>query len=355
MWAIYGNALLAAESEGADDASPAIEETPAEVKNVPVDLKSNEPDATELLNVGIRLDPGLTVGSPIQQGFLLNSARLTLFGTSDRFDYRLSLGQTREFSGALIPQMTPVEAYIRANAWREPGEFDEYRLQATFGMFTPSFHPYWSPDLSDIDVNDYSVAHRAVFIGRDLGAELKYQNRAAGFSGGIGAFNGSGITTINSNNTKAFTAFARTEWGRPGSSIAFGLSGYWLGQSSRGGVNFKSNTLALGYTEINILDSRLKFVMEYFGGVFEDSTRRLNISGGAVWSWFELWEGTRLFARVESLSSSPIGNSLGFDHLVVGPIFDLSRTLKLYTHFDTLKYEDGTSQSQVLFRLRLNL
>lgn len=346
--------VVPAEVSGAIDDSTAGEPTPVTSRAQDV-LKTDDNAISDLINVGLRIDPGLIIGSPIQQGFVINSVRLTLFGTSDRFDYRLSLGQTREFAAALIPQMTAVEAYVRGNAFKEPGEFDEYRLQAKIGMFTPSFHPYWSPDLSDVDINDYSLAHRDVLIGRDLGAELKYQNKEVGFSGGFGAFNGSGITTINSNNTKAFTVFLRQQMGTSQSNVAIGLSGYWLGQSTRGGVNFKSNALGMGYTELSLFDSRLKVVIEYFGGTFEDSTRRMTVSGGALWGWFQLFEGARLFARIETLSGSPVGNSLGFDHLVMGPIFDLNRSLKLFTHFETVKYEDGNTENQMIFRLRLNL
>ena len=312
---------------------------------------------TEVLNIGLRMDPGFAVGSPVQQGFTLNSARVSLFGEMGLFDYRFSLGQTREFSGALLPQMTPVEAYLQASLLGASGPDRLPAVEGQIGMFTPTFHPLWSPDLSDVDVIDYSLVHREILLGRDLGAEVRFSAHAQSLVVGAGTFNGSGITAINSNNTKVFTGFVRKKWGEEGNAVqgALGFSGYLLLQSTPGSINHKSNSIQMLYGELALFHSQLKLMGEFYNGTFEDSTRLVDVFGGAVTAWIRFNDGIRLFTRFETLSAAPVGGGLGIRHLVMGPIFDLSEHIKLFAHFDYSSYSNQASETQLLVRFRLNL
>lgn len=318
----------------------------------PEDVLEPATNVLQLLKIGVRIDPGLSLGSPTQQGFALNSVRLSLSGDlNETFDYRLSFGQTREFSSALIPQITPVEAYLTA---KSPRFGILPALKARVGLFTPSFHPLWSPDLSDLDIIDYSAAHRDLFIGRDLGLEAAFSSSSTGFTLGGGIFNGIGPTTINSNSTKAFLGFVRQQWGKE-SYFALGASGYWLGQSAIGSINYKANSMGLVYFDVNLARPGVRLVGEMLYGTFEDSTRTTRPSGGGVTAWAKIIEGIRLYLRYSEISSSPVGSGLGRQQWLGGPVFDLAPEIKLFAHYEVLRYSDRSIENQFLLRFRLNL
>lgn len=103
----------------------------------------------EQLAVSARFDLAFLTGNSVTQGFSLPSLRVSIYGdVTSILSYRVSVGQTREFTSALLPQLIPVEAYMDLGS--SDTRSKESRFSIRVGMFTPSQNPFWTPDLSDL-------------------------------------------------------------------------------------------------------------------------------------------------------------------------------------------------------------
>jgi hypothetical protein len=320
--------------------------------------ESEERDrATDMLSVGLRLDSSFSAGGATQQGFSIPSLRLSAFGdVTDNLAYRVSFGQTREFSSAQLPQILPVEAYMRLSISRRSDTGGPPRIQWKLGMFTPTFNPWWTPDLSDLELPDYFTSHRSLFLFRELGTEVSYEFNPEGLKVGIGAFNGNGIVGLNSNNSKAFTGFARNIFHFGESSLEIGASVYALFQSSRGSINFKSNWASDIYASLTLIPAGINIMVDGFFGGFEDSVRTVNPSGGGFSAIITMNDWLKAMGRLEALSASPLTTSADpMRHLQVGPIIKINDALTIYSFYEYFDYGDGTFENSFQARVRLQI
>lgn len=302
----------------------------------------------QLLMVGLRLDAAYQGGGMVTQGFSLPSVRLTAWGDAgNSISYRFSAGQTREFSSALLPVLMPVEGYIDLHTESSlfSGRAAEFKLR--LGLFTPSFVPWWTPDLSDVPLPDYHETHRRLFLSRDLGAELSVAWGKTVFY--AGAFNGSGIFSLNTNNSRAFTAGARTQFSMGKVDWTWGVSFLFHEQADPASVNFKQDWMTDVYTSLEIPGTAWRLTAEAFGGQQNDSVQSTGPFGTAATLQAPLFRGVKLFTRAEFLNSQK-----SLLHGQGGLIVDLHPALTAYAFYQYLERFDGIENLGQL-RLRLNL
>lgn len=348
------------EAAGEDSESPKNgEKSPDQfpkVEGLP-DVKSEEqpqpnPAAAYLniLTIGARLDTAASISSPTYQGFSIPSIRLTAFGrTIPQVDYRLSLGQTREYSSVLLPQILPVEAYIDLFPNRILVEEESVRFR--IGMFTPLFNPWWTPDLSEIPFPDYQTTHSALFISRDIGAEVTLPLLPEQLKLSLGIVNGNGIFGLNTNSSKAVTAQVVATFPIENSKIKFGWGGYTLKQATQGSVNYKSNWVSNFFASFEsatvLLSGEASFAR------FTDSTRAVTPFGTAGALRVKLLESFFVFIRGESLVNPPSGAS-GLNRIQAGPILTIGDSLSVYGFFNHLRVGSSNQRSgELRFRLTI--
>lgn len=314
-------------------------------------------DVTEaqLLEMNFRMDVGFSGGSPIEQGFSVPSFRLGASGNVSRFaDYGFAVGPTREFSTALLPQLLPVEAWVQLkdsgrNAWKSTTT-----IAGKVGMFAPTLNPVYSPDLTFLPIPNYFESHRTVFPGRDIGAELHFWPLPGDVRLTLGAFNGSGIVALNSNNTRSFSSSVEGQMGIGPSNLNVGISGAVSRQSDRGNVNFMENWVADAYVTWALEDSNTWVAVDLMRGRLEDSIRIAEFAGGTLTAIIEIINHVQLMGRYEASNYSPSGTSR-LRHTQVGPILQLSRKFKMFFYYDRLEEGSGAPENsgQVLMRLTI--
>jgi hypothetical protein len=345
---------LNANAQVADNDMP-TQQVEEEVTTPPavVPPSENKSKAIDLLNFGLRIDSALSEGGPTDQGFSIPSIRLTAFGdVTDNFNYRLSFGQTREFSSAQLPQILPVEAYADYISAKR-GDTESSRLDWKAGMFTPSFNPWWTPDLTDIAMPDYLDSHRAMFISRDIGTEVSYEFKPEGFKAGVGLFNGNGIVALNSNNSKAFTAFLRETIPMGDASLEIGASAYGLFQATSGSINYIQNEVGDFYLDLNINSIGLNVMADAFAGNFQNSINVYNPVGGSASVSLDLLDWLKVFGRFETLSQDPANSGLTLLHFQVGPILKIVDQFTVYSFYEYYDHGDGNIENSFQIRARL--
>ena len=308
----------------------------------------------QLLDVDLRMDILFSGGKAVEQGFSINSIQFGATGELARFiDYRFALGPTREFSSALLPQGLPVSAWVRARNNTSTGMGDESTVWAKVGLFTPSQNPWWSPNLSDLPLPDYSRVHRALLINRDIGFEVTFRplGDSVEISGGV--FNGSGIVSQNTNNSKAFTGAVSTVIGIGSWSTVLGLGGYSKQQSDVGSVNFINDWVANLFLVLESPQSGLLFGFDILSGKLEDSTRSLSVFGGTVTLFLTLDDWVKAMARLETLKYSPELEP-EIEHAQIGPVFMLTSSLNAFLYYEYVKDKNGIENSiQIMVRLNI--
>ena len=352
-------ALIPAGRALADTGAPPMNaQAPAPVD--PEDLGAATPavadepeDERSVLGFGARIDLAFQGGDPAEQGFSLPSVRLTAFGhAASFFGYRLSLGQTREFSTVALPQILPVEAYFHVDS-DQHGRGRLPTLRLTAGLFTPTLSPWWTPDLSALDVPDYALVHREVFIGRDLGAEVETEIFPDRLHVAVGVFNGIGPIATNSNNSRAYTGFVRG--GVPVGELAVlvGAGGYLLSQSAPGNINFRKAWGGSAFLGIEWRSRGALLGVEVVGGDFEDNLRTVLARGAAALAFSPEFWSMRLFTRYESLSPAP-STGKALRRFQIGPVYHPYPPLKAFFIFQIEDSNDGRIQSGML-RVRLDV
>jgi hypothetical protein len=307
-----------------------------------------------LLLVGLRMDAAYTGGGLSTQGFSIPSVRLTAWGQAgDLIGYRLSLGQTREFSTALLPQILPVEAYIDFNSASMLDWNPRSKLLVRLGLFTPSFNPWWSPDLADIPVPDYQSSHSLLFINRDIGAELVVEPIAGRIQFFAGMFNGSGIVGSNTNNAKAFTAGIRGAIPIGATKLTLGASAYLREQADSGSVNYRADSIVNLYTALEVPGTAFRVNGEVFAGTLNDSTRSSNPLGGALTLQVPVFRGFRIFTRAELVRGTGTGNGW-LRNAQMGPVMELQKGATAYLFYQYLE-NGGSPENLGWLRVRLVL
>lgn len=328
--------------------SPEIKE---EVK-VPA---KHTPWVGKLLGLSARLDASYTGGGAIAQGFAIPSLRVTAFGEAgEAIDYRISLSQTREYSSALIPQMIPSEAYmdLSTNPVRNGERRDTMDLRLRLGMTAPQFNPAWTPDLSELNFPDYGEVHKANFVSRDIGAELSMRTAGDSLFLAAGAFNGSGITSLNTNNSKAFSAFGRFSFLISSLKISLGNGTYFTEQSTLGAINYKKHWISDFFLSVGIEGTRTQLLVDSFISEYEDPNRIIAPNGYSVSATMGLIDWMGLFTRYEYASNSPQkGRVTAFQ---VGPTAALSDYAKAFLIFQKLDFA-GSEERAVFLRVRVSI
>ncbi len=308
----------------------------------------------QLLLVGVRIDAAYTGGGAVVQGFMIPSVRLTAWGRAgDLIAYRFSLGQTKEFSSVLLPTLMPVQAYVDFNSSSAMDWDPHSRLTLRFGLFTPTFNPWWTPDLSEIALPDYNESHRALFLARDIGAEIILEPIVGRLQFYAGMFNGSGIFATNTNNSRAFTAGVQGNVLFNGAKWMMGFSALLHEQADPTNVNFRSDAIGNLFTSLEFAGSPFKLTAELFGGGLSDSTRNSTALGGAGALYIPVFTGLRFFARAEVLRGTGTGTGL-IRNGQFGPILDLHKSTQAYVFYQYLD-TNGSIEHMGWVRVRLNI
>lgn len=313
---------------------------------------------SNLLLLGLRTDTSYFAGSVLQQGFALSSVRLTAWGSSgSHISYRFSIGQTREFSTVLLPQLTPVEAWVDFHTSSRADWNAHSRLNWRVGMFSPTFNPWWSPDLGDMQVlvPDYLQSHRALFLSRDLGTEITMEPVSDRVFLTAGVFNGNGIISYNTNAAKAFTFSAQTKIPIYESKLWFGVSAYMMDQADPASISFRNNGVWNIYTAWEYPRWKAWLAFEVFGGELNDSTRTAYPLGGAAMAQFRIFKGVRWFSRAEAARGTGRGGDNKLTSIQMGPVLDFHKTAQLFLLFHHNETEDRSNENYGYFRLRLQL
>lgn len=306
-----------------------------------------------LIALSARLDTNFLAGNGVVQGFSLPSVRVSVQGdVSPYVSYRVSAGQTREFATALLPVLTPVEGYIDLSTADRREAVSRATVRA--GMFTPTFNPWWTPDLSGVDAPDYHESHRAIFLSRDLGAEAAWKAGDRSIELGAGAFNGIGIFGQNTNNSRAFTGHLSVGTKLFGADVRIGGAAYGRFQASLGNVNYRRQIIGNGW--VSLTHSGWELYLDVFGGQYDDSVRSLLPFGGSAVVLMPLTAMIRLFGRAEWLERNPSGNGGRFSRFQVGPWIVVGEHLQGWLTYSNQVTGDGSGVTHTTeFRVRLDI
>lgn len=318
-------------SEVSSEAPPIEKDDPA-IESLIEDAK---PDPAPLpverapVQVGGRCDLAFTGGESVYRGFYLPSYRLSAYGNPESWmRYRLSMGQTREYSTILLPQLVPSEAWSELSR-----DFDSSSVRTKFGMFRPHIIPVWTNDLSDLPLSSYFESDRRVLLDKDIGVEFGV-GLSDHFKTSFGVFNGNGIIGYNSNSAYAFTANISILPSTGTIRSAVGVGGYLLRQSVRGNVNFKDSWAISPFAEL----TSHSFSISIHGllGGFEESTLAFWPLGGAAFLQSLFSEVLGAFVKFETLRQVPITG--GFvDTLEVGGVVTPSLYWKAFLYYTSLR------------------
>lgn len=311
------------------------------------DLHATTDNKAPLLAVNGRLDLAFSGGAPVAQGFYIPSMRLGARGTlSPRLEYGLSLGQTREFATAQLPQMLPVEAFM---AVKVVAAAEEFPLVLKLGMFNPTLNPWWSPDLAELTLPDYQTIHRILLLDNDVGVELQFQPGTERLKVRLGLFNGNGIYSLNTNNARAFNASIEMNFRLDVGKLLVGLSAYTQTQSAVGSVNYKSNWLFDHYALLE--NERWTVGADILSGGFEDSTRIAYPLGLGLFGLYRVTEDLHAYGRYEFLQASPTFSG-DLTTWQLGPMITIDHNFKAFFYYESTDGPSGVINSgQVRLRL----
>ena len=329
--------------------------TPEAVKETKAESVLKSP--TNTMGFNIRIDGSYSGGGAVSQGFSIPSIRLSGFGQVGKYlDYRLSLGQTREFSTASLAQVLPVEAYVVFNVMAVEKRADN-NLRLKAGLFSPSFNPVWTPDLSYLNLPDFNATHRALFLSREAGGEVSFEAFNHLLEVSVGAFNGTGVFAENTNNAKAFTAFASLNVPLNSWKLSLGTGNYILNQSVEGSVNYKKSWASDVFLVVEVPELRSQIAVDAFLSHFEqqsgDSIRGISPYGGAAVLNLGLGGWLGLFGRYEYATKSPVlsGEIRQFQ---LGPEIYFDENVKAFVTYTQLT-SGGAKDKMVTARFRLSL
>lgn len=315
--------------------------------------KEEELSPSNSLGFNIRIDTAYSGGGAVYQGFSIPSIRLSGFGEVDKYlNYRLSFGQTREFSTASLAQILPVEAFVVLSL--NPNSTETYsNLKLKVGLFSPSFNPVWTPDLSYLNIPDFNETHRALFLSREVGAELMFEPFNKVLEMGVGAFNGTGVFAQNTNNAKAFTAYLKLNIQMQKWNFSLGTGNYFLNQASLGSINYKSTRVSDVFLNIEIPHWNTQFVIDGFTAQFDDSVSGIAPLGGAAVLSLGITSWLGLFGRYEYATKSPVLSGC-IRQFQIGPEIYFNPSVKSFITFTELE-AGGSKEKTLMVRLRLSI
>lgn len=309
----------------------------------------------KVISLGARVDASYTGGGSIAQGFAIPSLRVSAYGEAGHYiDYRVSLAQTREFSTALLSQLIPSEAYVDLST--NPPRNGERRkgmdIRLRMGMCAPLFNPWWTADLSDLSLPDYNETHKANFAIRDIGAEVALRPFGENFLVAAGAFNGSGITSLNTNNSKAFTGHFHWVIPLSGFKIGLGMGNFYMEQSTKGSINYKKSWVSDFFLYFGLENARIAILLDSFTSSYEDTTRVISPNGYSVAATMGLNDWMGGFVRYEFATDSPQkGQIRSFQ---TGPMLTLSDYAKAFFIYQSLQLS-GSEERSIFLRVRVSI
>ncbi len=300
------------------------------------------------IHLRARADTLFVAGDPVAQGFSLASLGLGARGeVGSLADYGLLASQTREYSTALLPQLIPIEAFVRLG---EKGE-GAFPLTWKIGMFIPRLNPMWSRDLGDIELPDRHEIHRHVLLGPDVGTEITVQLPSINGEVWGGGFNGNGIISLNTNNCRGYHVGAEFQVDLSDVLGKIGSSFFSLGQSVPGAINYRSVWVWDVYASIEYHGFTLGG--DALTGLFQDPSYTTSTTGFGAFVRLPLYEKVTLLARAEMLTSSPI-TRLAIVHWQLGPEVEIESNVKLFLIYDSLDLGTANNSSgQVRLRLAI--
>jgi hypothetical protein len=311
---------------------------------------TEEPTETKAINTHVRFDGNFFTGSGGVEGFSLPSYRLSLFGVvSPHIRYRMSLGQAREFSSVLLPQVVPVEAFAVFAA----GNRKKNHATITAGLFAPSLVPWWTPDLSDLPIPEYASVHRAMLLGRELGTELTVAVVPGSVEASVAFVNGTGIFGSQSGATRAVTGMVRAAFGTPAIRVMLGAGGYYLTVGTLGTSQFRQQTVVDAFLQLRVPRLGVMLGADAIFGQYVDAFRKLAPSGGNVFLLANVASWADGFGRYEFLDRW-WGDRPSFRRVEVGPVFRLDAGVRLFV-LVVHEQAEGRGELGGEARLRLQL
>lgn len=333
--------------EPLEDAPPLVKESKDILKGAPAPMEE-----TNLLEMFIFLDTSFSIGRSVYQGFEVSAARFGARGDIAPFaDYRFMAGQTKEFSSAQLTQLTVVDAWIRAHNGKRIGTPPTMTWRV--GMFTPSVNPWWSPDLVDLPaLPDYALNHEGILPNRDLGTEFLYRP-FEGVEVVAGIFNGSGITNLNTNNSRGFNGLLRGRLNLGGAYLEAGVGGYLQQQADSTSVNYINNAAGSFFLSLGDRQGAWWLAADITSGRIEDSIASNAALGAGLAALFDLGAPLHLFVRGEVLRYTP--DSAGnLERVQAGPMLVANEWLRAFLLYEYRRNASGAeSAADLQFRVSL--
>lgn len=314
--------------------------------------QSNVLKPSNSLGFNVRIDAAYSGGGSVYQGFSIPSIRLSGFGEVGKYlDYRLSVAQTREFSRSSLAQILPAEAYVVLSL--NPNVTDtKTNLRLKAGLFSPSFNPVWTPDLSYLNIPDFNETHRALFLFREVGAEIHLEPFKKWLEIAVGAFNGTGIFAQNTNNSRALTAHLKLNIPFQKWTMSLGTGNYFLNQANVGEVGYKSITVSDLFLGVEIPDWNTQLYIDGFSSHF-DHISGLNPVGGSAVLNLGLTSWLGLFGRYEYATESPVLSGC-IRQFQLGPVIYFDPAVKSFVTYGELE-TGGSKERTMMIRLRLSV
>lgn len=132
-----------------------------------------------------------------------------------------------------------------------------------------------------------------------------------------------------------------------------GTGNYFLRQATEGSVNYKSNRVNDVFCGVEIPDLNTQLYIDGFISHFEEKTKLIKPTGGAVAFNLGITQWLGVFGRYEYSSQSPIlsGNIRQFQ---VGPEIYFDPSVKTFINYTELE-TGGDKERSITARLRVNI
>ena len=345
------NTEVWADPPGGDDKTEPAAKPQSELPKKEIPSETQAAAQAWETRIGARVDASFSAGGPVEQGFQVPSLRLWTSGMlSQLIGYKIALGPTREFSSVMLPQIIPVEAYTLVGG-------DLQGISGTYlrvGMFRPITNPWWSADLGSSPIPDYFLTHRAIFFSNDVGVEAAFEAIPGFAQVVLGAMNGNGIFSLNTNSTKAMTFQFKGTLPIGSAKLIFGGGAGRLLQSSEGSISFKNNWYANLFASFD--SEAVKLGIDTTKAEYRDSFVSLQPTGSAAWLSVRLIEDCRAFLMIENMGPMPTQGNILF-HVQAGPSFAYKKGLQVFVYYDgrvtTSTSSEREDTAQIRFRVSL--
>ncbi len=313
-----------------------LEDSPS-LKDSPISSFSSKP-SSNMPSLFLKTDLGFRAFDPTDQGFSLKHLRFGVKGDlNEQVSYHFSIGTVREFSSVLLPQLITEEAFI---------VFGEEFIKGKFGIFSPFLNSFWSTELLDSPLPSYSKVHEELLIKRDIGVELSSLINNINFT--LGAFNGSGIISLNSTNSKLFTVSFSPNFQIGDHYLKSGFSVYYLSQS-QGQDNYIEKIIGNLFLDwkYNIITSYVDLMY----GKLSDNSRLSDAFGSTFFFMIRIFDFIDPFINIGFLDSK---NTKSLKIYQVGSKLDFINKVNFFIYYELMAYPSSNGGS-VNLTLRMSI